>query len=39
MLRDKKASQGKITFIIPQDKKQVKEIQLTDAEVREMFEQ
>ena len=39
MLRDKKAFQGKITFIIPQDKKQVKEIQLTDVEVREIFEQ
>ena len=37
MQKDKKALQDKITFIIPCDKKKVKEIQLTPDEVREMF--
>ena len=37
MKKDKKASDGKITFIIPCDKKQVKEIKLTPAEASCMF--
>ncbi len=37
MKKDKKASNGKITFIIPCDKKQVKEIKLASLEVEEMF--
>ena len=37
MRKDKKASTDKITFIIPYDKKEVKEIKLTTPEVEEMF--
>ena len=35
--KDKKASQDKITFIIPIEKKKVKELQLTPAEVLELL--
>lgn len=38
MKKDKKAAEGKITFIIPEDKKRVREIKLTDDEVKEMLE-
>ena len=38
MKKDKKAGVGKITFIVPKDKKLVREIQLTPAEVLEMFD-
>ena len=37
MKKDKKASSDKITFIIPSDKKRVKEIKLTPLDVEEMF--
>ena len=37
MKKDKKATTEKITFIIPCDKKTVKEVQLTPPEVEEMF--
>lgn len=37
MKKDKKASIDKITFIIPSDKKRVKEIKLTPSDVEEMF--
>lgn len=37
MRKDKKAQQDQISFIIPCDKKEVKEIKLTPAEVLEMF--
>lgn len=37
MKKDKKASADKITFIIPVEKKKVKEITLTSAEVQNMF--
>ena len=38
MKKDKKASDGKISFIIPYEKKQVKEIKLTPLEVSYMFD-
>ena len=38
MKKDKKAVQGKITFIIPKDKKLVREIQLDTSEVNGMFD-
>ena len=38
MKKDKKAESGKITFIIPTDKKRVGEIQLAANEVEQMFE-
>lgn len=38
MKKDKKADSGKITFIIPCDKKRVKEIKLAPPEVEYMFE-
>lgn len=38
MKKDKKAEENKITFIIPCDKKQVKEIKLTTIETGYMFE-
>ena len=38
MKKDKKASDGKITFIIPVSKKRVKEIKLTPQEVYYMLE-
>ena len=38
MKKDKKATSDKITFIIPVDKKQVKEIKLTPLEVEYMFD-
>ncbi len=38
MKKDKKAESGKITFIIPTDKKRVGEIQLAAEEVEQMFE-
>ena len=37
MKKDKKASSDKITFIIPCEKKQVKEIKLAPPEVEMMF--
>ncbi len=37
MKKDKKALKDRITFIVPTDKKKVKEIQLTPAEVMGMF--
>ncbi|MBR6127053.1 3-dehydroquinate synthase [bacterium] len=37
MKKDKKAGTGKITFIVPKDKKLVREIQLTPDEVMDMF--
>ena len=37
MKRDKKATKEKITFIIPADKKQVREVALTPEEVLKMF--
>lgn len=37
MKKDKKAANGKITFIVPCDKKKVKEIHLTPPEVEEML--
>jgi 3-dehydroquinate synthase len=37
MKKDKKASSDKITFVLPCDKKTVKELQLTPEEVLEMF--
>ena len=37
MKKDKKALKDKITFIVPCDKKKVKEIQLTPTEVFDMF--
>lgn len=37
MKKDKKAEEDKITFIVPCDKKEVKEIKLTSEEVLEMF--
>ena len=37
MRRDKKASDGKITFIVPCDKKRVKEVKLTEDDVFKMF--
>ena len=37
MKRDKKAESGKITFIVPSDKKTVKEIRLAPPEVEYMF--
>ena len=37
MKKDKKAEAGKITFIIPTDKKKVGEIQLAADEVEQMF--
>lgn len=39
MMKDKKASEGKITFIIPCDKKKVKEIKLTPIEAGYMFDE
>ena len=39
MMKDKKASEGKITFIIPCDKKKVKEIKLTPVEAGYMFDE
>ena len=38
MQKDKKAENGKITFIIPEDKKKVKEIKLTPQEALFMFD-
>ena len=38
MRRDKKAADGKITFIIPSDKKRVQELKLTEDEVFQMFQ-
>ena len=38
MKKDKKATTDKITFIIPCDKKKVKEIKLTPEETKKMFE-
>lgn len=38
MRRDKKAADGKITFIIPSDKKRVRELKLTEDEVFQMFQ-
>ena len=38
MQKDKKAEGGKITFIIPNDKKKVKEIKLTPQEALFMFD-
>ena len=38
MQKDKKAEGGKITFIIPKDKKKVKEIKLTPQEALFMFD-
>ena len=37
MKKDKKANQAEITFIIPYDKKKVKEIKLSETEVLNMF--
>ena len=37
MKKDKKASKDKITFIVPVEKKKVKEIQLTPSEVLEVI--
>ena len=37
MKKDKKAQQDKITFIVPADKKRVKEITLVEADVLKMF--
>lgn len=37
MKHDKKAERNKITFIIPNEKKKVKEIKLTPSEILEMF--
>ena len=37
MKKDKKATSDKIAFIIPSEKKQVKEIKLAPLEVEEMF--
>lgn len=37
MRRDKKAADGKITFIVPCDKKRVKEVKLTEDDVFKMF--
>ena len=39
MKKDKKASLGKISFIVPNDKKTVKEIKLSPIEVEYMFEE
>ena len=38
MQKDKKAANGKITFIVPVEKKKVKEIKLTQPEVLNMFD-
>lgn len=38
MKKDKKASKDKISFIIPEEKKKVREIQLTPSEVAAMFD-
>jgi 3-dehydroquinate synthetase len=37
MKKDKKAQQDKITFIVPTEKKKVKEITLAQDEVKKMF--
>ena len=37
MKKDKKAQQDKITFIVPTEKKKVKEITLTPSEILEIF--
>ena len=37
MKKDKKARKDKITFIVPTEKKKVKEVELTPAEILEMF--
>lgn len=37
MKRDKKASADKITFLIPCDKKKVKEVKFRPEEILEMF--
>ena len=38
MQKDKKAANGKITFIVPVEKKKVKELKLTQPEVLNMFD-